>query len=1268
MSSGLAACGISTSEELIQVLKRRDAPDQSRISKVNILHSAWRDESVYVPRKLELLLDCTLDLMATSAKHGKGEQHFMNAEYWGLLAEMVQSTANDGDFLHAIVSRHNILALVATVAASTSDASKDMWVCAAHALAVLIPASILRTGATHIDAVNACFRDLMHVIPAVCEPRTLDVHRHLWTAITIPWASALSLGTNAKKSAKFFVANTLPHYAKARWHCEGLSDELDHVAALSLYNEHNTRTLPESVDTLVSELCPLSREIEGQCIVVPLLRRLVAHTCPAERMHAPPASIRHAIVERFLAPVATTLVEMPQQLTTLLALVRTVETSALYQPGGDDETAWTALWRTLISYTLGTDGASAYNMLRALWTLCPEEVLPHMTQVWTRTTQVDASAFEAARAFVEEVMMSLVNERRMPHLIRLVCDALRGASCPFAQLVQTPLLCSHMAHTWEECLSRHTTQEQIGPMVQDMLEHVHAAHEQSDTHNLLCTMHVLSLMVRSAAHHGLSLNEVAECAKTCMDEQTNALVLAVGLDLYVRLIQDGWTWDIQVDRIASFVSRDEDVARLASFRAVCCWAECTGGKPMWEEEWIVECLHRGLHDTMLPTWDGQILATDARHAPVALWRLITTRWIAVMDAIASDTLLDQLVAFVSQTQAASSTTTSIGMLSGLSKALLSNAQFLELKRWRAAVLRYVHADVNGVHILARVPLEYVPKHDVSLLAPRLWNLLRSCVHEIDCVDVQYVLCRWLVAYPHTMSAAMSVHEYIDAVLNAPLDAWERSSRALYESSCMSLLRAMLQHTSEAPKSVAAWAKVATGEICNKRQLARHALADVCEWTAEHDPTWLASLRITGSVAESVRAALGPIVHGTATDDDALLLRIVGAQLRCTSDLPVDELLSQFLPAIDALCHQSEAPAGIAHALFECLVALAPMLHAHRYIYMACAYAMLSRLDDTLTPAFLNVVENMTPEAYEATLGALVMTMRTDTRCAAHELASFLRVMALLFQHAPPRTSRLADRCFSTLLLYLTPLAERLPSLTPAIVDVVERVCLHRARMLRSLDVSRILALVGVIVSPKPGTAQGTTPSMASHIFRAACASLRALVRHRKDLITPCLPHLTEVVARLLYLLSHVLRAHPGAATLRDIDASLPCWMDIHTLLSPDDAQALTRVLTELAGKTSIAHANKRARHTMLSTTESLAKPMSKHAVYILVAYARCLTMPHTTVPAASRHELMPGLYALCDMCGEHERDAALKSMLDTSAQLIFKSIWTQWDAQRYKGA
>ena len=52
MAPGLAAWGITTSEQLIQLLKQNKKGENTLPgSKIQILQSAWADDHVYVPKK-----------------------------------------------------------------------------------------------------------------------------------------------------------------------------------------------------------------------------------------------------------------------------------------------------------------------------------------------------------------------------------------------------------------------------------------------------------------------------------------------------------------------------------------------------------------------------------------------------------------------------------------------------------------------------------------------------------------------------------------------------------------------------------------------------------------------------------------------------------------------------------------------------------------------------------------------------------------------------------------------------------------------------------------------------------------------------------------------------------------------------------------------------------------------------------------------------------------------------------------------------------------
>ena len=98
--------------------------------------------------------------------------------------------------------------------------------------------------------------------------------------------------------------------------------------------------------------------------------------------------------------------------------------------------------------------------------------------------------------------------------------------------------------------------------------------------------------------------------------------------------------------------------------------------------------------------------------------------------------------------------------------------------------------------------------------------------------------------------------------------------------------------------------------------------------------------------------------------------------------------------------------------------------------------------------------------------------------------------------------------------------------------------------------------------------------------------------------------------------------------------------------------------TIVRGQTSVADNNK---------AESLARPFSKHAAYVLQAYIEALNDPLCIIPSDTRKELEPGLFALCDMMGEHSRDALMVASLDAGGKIVLKTIWREYEKQKYVG-
>lgn len=218
--------------------------------------------------------------------------------------------------------------------------------------------------------------------------------------------------------------------------------------------------------------------------------------------------------------------------------------------------------------------------------------------------------------------------------------------------------------------------------------------------------------------------------------------------------------------------------------------------------------------------------------------------------------------------------------------------------------------------------------------------------------------------------------------------------------------------------------------------------------------------------------------------------------------------------------------------------------------------------------------------------------------------------------------------------------------------------------IRSVDLSNIWSLLNRILSGSSEHDSTTT----FPIFHHVTTIVGALIRLRRDLVVDTLPHLSLVLRRLM-MLTRKIRPQLGAKQSKIVTDTFPSWLSASQPISTDEARALARLLTSLTTKT----VPRTRAHTRASTSTesqkagSLAKPFAKHASYVLVAYVDAFNDPLCIINAEMRRELEPGLFALCEMVGEHSRDALMVSALDSGGKTIMKSLWRDYEKQRYVG-
>lgn len=219
---------------------------------------------------------------------------------------------------------------------------------------------------------------------------------------------------------------------------------------------------------------------------------------------------------------------------------------------------------------------------------------------------------------------------------------------------------------------------------------------------------------------------------------------------------------------------------------------------------------------------------------------------------------------------------------------------------------------------------------------------------------------------------------------------------------------------------------------------------------------------------------------------------------------------------------------------------------------------------------------------------------------------------------------------------------------------------YQAASLRLVDLNSIWSLLSKSLLPSSVHDETTsTPT-----FHKIVSILGALIRLRRDLVMPHLPHLGMVLRQLMMSIRNC-RPQLGAKQSTLVANTLPIWVNVKQPLGPEEAKAFARLLEALATKTTIRS------HSSLNTdapkAESLAKPFSKHAAFVLEAYIDAMNDPLCSLPAELRKQLSPGLFALCGMMNEHSRDAMMVSALDAGGKTTMKAIWKEYEKQKYVG-
>ncbi|TFK90203.1 hypothetical protein K466DRAFT_574360 [Polyporus arcularius HHB13444] len=385
-------------------------------------------------------------------------------------------------------------------------------------------------------------------------------------------------------------------------------------------------------------------------------------------------------------------------------------------------------------------------------------------------------------------------------------------------------------------------------------------------------------------------------------------------------------------------------------------------------------------------------------------------------------------------------------------------------------------------------------------------------------------------------------------------------------------------------------------------------------------------------------------------------------------VPEDEVprigrqLSSRLLSWKAGQHQLQALAPVALSILFAELHREPenvdmVLVAYLSLTRICGRSGTANLESRLASAS----RTMPVEIFSSLLDVLCDALPLNKGLSAQDVAGLIRFSTVVVRDAPEGTSKICQRHITMCLNLFAEDDQYVvsPVLRGDVLDFMVKHCSDRPASLRAVDLSSIWSILRALLAGSTDHAQSTDSS----VFHGVVNVLSALIRLRRDLVLNTLPHLGFILRQLIACLRSV-RPQLGAKQSRLVMDTLPRWIAVAQPLSGQESKALARLLTTLTTKTMV-RVHGPAGDTQ--KPESLVRPFSKHAAYVLTAYIEAVNDPLCFVSSVIRKELQPGLFALCDMLGEHNRDAMMVAALDAGGKATMKVLWKEYEKQRYVG-
>ncbi|KAJ3870156.1 Urb2/Npa2 family-domain-containing protein [Lentinula novae-zelandiae] len=599
-------------------------------------------------------------------------------------------------------------------------------------------------------------------------------------------------------------------------------------------------------------------------------------------------------------------------------------------------------------------------------------------------------------------------------------------------------------------------------------------------------------------------------------------------------------------------------------------------------------------------------------------------------------------------------------LSSIRSVLLTfiDKSISEISNWATATLQQQQLVCSVYDLLMAVPTEYLSRTLRLSLVKRtilleqtmdstsnahFLHTLRVCVSRIiSSTDLSDNLMGGLAAYlQHLHTNGASGQETMELV--RLLLKWPSTKFLLMDESLGSNIQGSR--------------RIVTQGAPNEKFL--HPGAGYLQTILQYS-TYMSIFNFGGLVKDSERAE-GYTLQGPLT------MLAGGAQIRSLTchlfpqDVPVldDQAVRMFAFATTA--EDEETGFVVFGVLLEEFNFCAASVRLQRFETVIAAYVLLANRKFIVgqgVGSFISTLcPTLSPEIFEHGLKFIVTSLE---HANADECSALVNLLSILLQDSPQSTFHIVQH-FVTQSISIFNDREVFTKVVhlPALRLFLQR-CRDRPATLRQVDVSGVWLFIAKICAG----AQSHNATTSVETFHCIVSITTALVRLRRDLVLLTIPHLGIVLRRLIQSMQSP-RPSLGPKQSALVSRSLPFWINIRDPLGVEESNALSRLLESLNTKNVVRKLT--TSTTTPSKAESLAKPFSKHASYVIKAYVESLNNPLCELSTAVRKELQPGLYALCGMMNDFSRDTLMASATDAGEKAIVKALWKEYEKQRYVG-